>query len=40
MEMVPGMVGGPNPVVTVLLIVLTCGIYGVYLLIKNKKAGG
>jgi hypothetical protein len=34
-----GMVGGPNPVVTVLLIVFTCGIYGVYLLIKNKKGG-
>jgi hypothetical protein len=39
-DVVPGMVGGPNPVVTVLLIVLTCGIYGVYLLIKNKKAAG
>ena len=39
MDDVPkGMVGGPNPVVTVLLIVMTCGIYGVYLLIKNKKA--
>jgi hypothetical protein len=34
---VPGTVGGPNPIVTVLLIVLTCGIYGIYLLIKGKK---
>lgn len=37
MEPVPGMVGGRNPVVTVLLIVLTCGLYGIYLLIKSKK---
>jgi len=34
---IPGAVGGPNPIVTVLLIVLTCGIYGIYLLIKGKK---
>jgi hypothetical protein len=34
---VPGTVGASNPVVTVLLIVLTCGIYGVYLLVKNKN---
>jgi hypothetical protein len=34
---VPGSVGASNPVVTVLLIVLTCGIYGVYLLVKNKN---
>jgi hypothetical protein len=37
MEAPPGMVGGRNPVVTVLLIVLTCGIYGIYLLIQSKK---
>jgi hypothetical protein len=35
---IPGTVGGPNPIVTVLLIVFTCGIYGVYLLVKGKKA--
>ena len=37
MDIVPGKVGGPNPIVTVLLIVLTCGIYGIYLLIKNRN---
>lgn len=37
MDIVPGRVGGLNPVVTVLLIVLTCGIYGIYLLIKNRN---
>lgn len=37
MEPVPGMVGGRNPIVTVLLIVLTCGIYGIYLLVKGRK---
>jgi hypothetical protein len=36
---IPGTVGGPNPIVTVLLIVATCGIYGIYLLVKGKKAG-
>lgn len=35
---IPGTVGGANPIVTVLLIVLTCGIYGIYLLVKGKKA--
>lgn len=35
---IPGTVGGGNPIVTVLLIVLTCGIYGIYLLVKGKKA--
>ena len=35
---IPGTVGGPNPIVTVLLIVLTCGIYGIYLLIKGKRS--
>ncbi len=35
---IPGVVGGANPIVTVLLIVLTCGIYGIYLLVKGKKA--
>ncbi len=35
---IPGTVGGANPIVTVLLIVFTCGIYGIYLLIKGKKA--
>jgi hypothetical protein len=34
---IPGLVGGTNPIVTVLLIVLTCGIYGIYLLVKGKK---
>jgi hypothetical protein len=38
MQPIPGTVGGSNPVVTVLLIVLTCGIYGVYMLLKNKKS--
>jgi hypothetical protein len=37
-EPIPGTVGGQNPIVTILLIVLTCGIYGIYLLIKNKKS--
>jgi hypothetical protein len=37
MQVLPATVGGSNPVVTVLLIVLTCGIYGIYLLVKNKK---
>jgi len=37
MPPIPGTVGGPNPIVTVLLIVLTCGIYGIYLLVKGKK---
>jgi hypothetical protein len=37
---VAGTVGGPNPIVTVLLIVCTCGIYGIYLLVKGKKAQG
>jgi len=36
---IPGVVGGPNPIVTVLLIVATCGIYGIYLLVKGKKQG-
>jgi hypothetical protein len=36
---IPGTVGGANPIVTVLLIVLTCGIYGIYLLVKGKKQG-
>ena len=36
---IPGTVGGPNPIVTVLLIVATCGIYGIYLLVKGKKQG-
>jgi hypothetical protein len=36
---IPGTVGGSNPIVTVLLIVLTCGIYGIYLLVKGKKQG-
>lgn len=35
---IPGTVGGANPIVTVLLIVLTCGIYGIYLLVKGKKS--
>jgi hypothetical protein len=35
---IPGTVGAPNPIVTVLLIVCTCGIYGIYLLVKGKKA--
>jgi hypothetical protein len=35
---IPGTVGGANPIVTVLLIVLTCGLYGIYLLVKGKKA--
>jgi hypothetical protein len=35
---IPGTVGGANPIVTVLLIVLTCGIYGIYLLMKGKKS--
>jgi hypothetical protein len=35
---IPGTVGGANPIVTVLLIVFTCGIYGIYLLVKGKKA--
>jgi len=26
-----------RPILTVLLIVLTCGIYGIYLLVKGKK---
>jgi hypothetical protein len=34
---IPGTVGGSNPIVTVLLIVFTFGIYGIYLLIKGKK---
>jgi len=37
---IPGTVGGQNPIVTVLLIVCTCGIYGIYLLVKGKKAQG
>ncbi len=37
MDPIPGTVGGPNPIITVLLIVLTCGIYGIYLLIKGKR---
>jgi hypothetical protein len=37
-DTIPGTFGGPNPVVTVLLIVMTCGIYGIYLLNKNRKA--
>jgi hypothetical protein len=39
MEPIPGVVGGTNPIVTVLLIVATCGIYGIYLLVKGKKEG-
>jgi hypothetical protein len=35
---IPGVVGGTNPIVTVLLIVLTCGVYGIYLLVKGKKS--
>jgi hypothetical protein len=35
---IPGTVGGPNSIVTVLLIVATCGIYGIYLLVKGKKS--
>jgi hypothetical protein len=35
---IPGTVGTANPIVTVLLIVLTCGIYGIYLLVKGKKS--
>ena len=37
LEPIPGIVGGPNPIVTVLLIIVTCGIYGIYLLVKGKK---
>jgi hypothetical protein len=37
---IPGTVGGQNPIVTVLLIVCTCGVYGIYLLVKGKKAQG
>jgi hypothetical protein len=35
---IPGTVGGPNAIVTVLLIVLTCGLYGIYLLIKGRRS--
>jgi hypothetical protein len=38
MGVIPGTVGGSNPIVTVLLIVLTCGIYGIYLLVKGKRS--
>jgi hypothetical protein len=37
-EPIPGVQGGPNPIVTVLLIVLTFGLYGIYLLVKGKKS--